>query len=131
MTDSDGSYCRWRRVTGCLVAYALALHGILVAFAGVPMTMTEYGRLLMAKIALSAAMLVVAAVNRLRLMPRLARPSEGKPCRDALHRLTRNSVIEIMLGFVIFAIVGALGTMLPAIHMLPPQRRSTRRGDCN
>jgi hypothetical protein len=36
MTGSDGSHRLWRRLTGCLVAYTLALHGILAAFAGVP-----------------------------------------------------------------------------------------------
>jgi hypothetical protein len=36
MNVSSRSYCVWRRVIGCIAAYALALHGILVAFAGVP-----------------------------------------------------------------------------------------------
>jgi hypothetical protein len=36
MNVSDGSHCLWRRLTGCVAAYALALHGILVAFAGLP-----------------------------------------------------------------------------------------------
>jgi copper resistance protein D len=34
----------------------------------------------------------------------------------ALRQLARNSMIEIALGLAIFAIVGALGTMHPAIH---------------
>src|SRR6516164_2975311 len=36
MDVSDGSHCLWRRLTGCVAAYALALHGILIAFAGLP-----------------------------------------------------------------------------------------------
>ena len=36
MNVSDGSYCLWRRCIGCIAAYALALHGILVAFSGLP-----------------------------------------------------------------------------------------------
>jgi hypothetical protein len=36
MNVSDGSHCLWCRLTGCVAAYALALHGILVAFAGLP-----------------------------------------------------------------------------------------------
>jgi hypothetical protein len=36
MIVGDGSHCLWRRLTGCVAAYAIALHGILVAFAGVP-----------------------------------------------------------------------------------------------
>jgi putative copper resistance protein D len=78
------------------------------------LTVTEYGRLLMLKIALFAAMLLIAGVNRFWLTPRLALRSGIEP--RALRRLVRNSTIEIALGLAIFAIVGALGTMHPAIH---------------
>jgi putative copper resistance protein D len=44
--------------------------------------------------------------------------SSGNEALPALRQLTRNSVIEIALGFTIFAIVGALGTLHPAIHGL-------------
>jgi copper resistance protein D len=76
---------------------------------------TGYGQLLMLKIALFAVMLVFAAVNRFWLTPRLALPS-GAPRLDALHRLTRNSTIEFVLALMIFAVVGILGTLHPAIH---------------
>jgi putative copper resistance protein D len=79
------------------------------------LTVTEYGRLLMLKMALFAAMLLIAGVNRFWLTPRLALRSGIEP--RALRRLARNSVIEIVLGLAIFAIVGALGTMHPAIHL--------------
>src|SRR3954469_6275395 len=78
------------------------------------LTVTEYGRLLMLKIALFAAMLLIAGVNRFWLTPQLALRSGIGP--RALRRLVRNSTIEIALGLAIFAIVGALGTMHPAIH---------------
>jgi copper resistance protein D len=78
------------------------------------LTVTGYGRLLMLKIALFAAMLLIAGVNRFWLTPRLALSSGGEP--RALRQLARNSMIEIALGLAIFAIVGALGTMHPAIH---------------
>jgi putative copper resistance protein D len=73
-----------------------------------------YGIVLMLKLAVFAAMLGFAAVNRLWLTPRLA----GSPDDAALHQLVRNSVIEIVLGFVIFAIVGVLGTLHPASHFM-------------
>jgi copper resistance protein D len=79
---------------------------------------TQYGRLLMLKIALFVAMLAFAAANRFWLTPRLAL-SSGTPAQlQALGQLTRNSVIEIALAWMIFAIVGMLGTLHPAIHML-------------
>lgn len=79
---------------------------------------TPYGRLLMLKIALFAAMVAFAAVNRFWLTPRLALPLGGAAQRQALRQLTRNSVIEIALALMIFAIVGMLGTLHPAIHVL-------------
>jgi putative copper resistance protein D len=71
---------------------------------------TEYGRLLIAKISLFVAIVGVAAVNRLRMVPRLPDP-------QAIRRLRRNALIEIALGAVIIFIVGALGTMPPGGHL--------------
>jgi putative copper resistance protein D len=79
---------------------------------------TGYGRLLMLKLVVFAIMLVLAAVNRFWLTPQLAIWSENGPQLEALRQLTRNSVIEIALGVTIFAIVGVLGTLHPAIHGL-------------
>jgi putative copper resistance protein D len=76
---------------------------------------TGYGQLLILKIALVAVMLSFAAANRFWLTPRLALPL-GETQREALRRLTHNSAIELALALIIFAIVGILGTMHPAIH---------------
>ena len=78
---------------------------------------TEYGRLLMIKIMLFVIMIGFAIVNRLRLTPQLAVPQGREQHLFAKHQLTRNSMIEIGLGLTIFAIVGALGTLHPAIHV--------------
>jgi copper resistance protein D len=75
---------------------------------------TGYGMVLMLKLAVFAAMLGFAAVNRFWLTPRLA----GSPDDAALGQLMRNSVIEIVLGFLLFAIVGLLGTLHPASHSM-------------
>jgi putative copper export protein/mono/diheme cytochrome c family protein len=74
---------------------------------------TTYGQLLLLKIALVIAMVAVAAVNRLVLMPRL-RDAAG--AAGVLSRLRRNGLIEIVLGLVILAVVGTLGTTPPAAH---------------
>lgn len=98
-------------VTGMVNAWILvgSFHALAV---------TEYGRLLMLKVVAFAAMLTFAAVNRLWLTPRLT-SSGTEPARlDALRQLTGNSTIEIALGLTIFAIVGMLGTLHPAIHLL-------------
>ncbi|TMK18577.1 MAG: copper homeostasis membrane protein CopD [Alphaproteobacteria bacterium] len=98
---------------------------------------TDYGRLLLAKVALFLAMVAIAAINRLRLTPRLAltvssprcgeallheRNANGAPAaaRTALRALARNSVMEAMFGLAILVIVGALGTTPPGLHVLQP-----------
>jgi putative copper export protein len=59
------------------------------------------------------AIVGVAAVNRLRLVPRL-------PDAHAVRNLRRNALIEIAIGAVIILIVGALGTMPPGAHASAP-----------
>ena len=78
---------------------------------------TGYGQLLMFKLAAFAAMLAFAAVNRFALTPRLALLSDDAR-QDALRALSRNTWIEIALGLSIFAMVGVLGTLHPAAHLV-------------
>jgi putative copper resistance protein D len=72
---------------------------------------TDYGRLLLAKLALVAVMLTLAAVNRLALTPRLAR-QDGV----ALRLLRRNAMLETTIGIVVVSIVAVLGITIPAAH---------------
>jgi len=75
---------------------------------------TDYGRLLLAKLALFCAMLALAAFNRLRWTPRLLR---GESPLVALARLQRNATAETVLGLAVLGIVGALGVTAPALHV--------------
>jgi putative copper resistance protein D len=77
---------------------------------------TDYGRLLLIKIALFVAMVAIATVNRFRLTPRLLQQANIAASRDALRQLRRNAAIETLAGAIVIAIVAALGTMPPAIH---------------
>lgn len=70
---------------------------------------TAYGRLLSIKLALLAAMLVLAAVNRFRLTPAL-------PAAKACRRLIRNIWTETALGLGVIALVAILGTLPPGGH---------------
>ena len=70
---------------------------------------TQYGLLLFAKVGLFALMVGVAAINRFRLAPML-------PDANASRSLQRNALIEFALGLIVIAIVGALGTLAPAVH---------------
>ena len=78
-------------VTGIVNTYYLA--GSLPALYG-----TDYGRLLLIKIALFLAMVAIAAVNRFRLTPRLVQEASIAASRDALRRLRRNAAIEALAG---------------------------------
>lgn len=75
---------------------------------------TDYGRLLVAKLVLFAAMLGLATVNRGVSM----RPVSGEDL-EALRLLRRNAMLEIALGIGVIAIVGALGVTVPATHQPP------------
>jgi putative copper resistance protein D len=70
---------------------------------------TAYGQLVLVKLGLFAAIIAIAAVNRLYLTPRLA-------TAGAVHRLQHNSVAETVLGFAAIMVVGFLGAMAPASH---------------
>ena len=80
------------------------------------LTETDYGRLLLIKLVLFAAMVAIAAVNRSRLTPKLVQDADLMAAQDGRHRLCRNAAIEACLGAVIIAIVAALGTLPPASH---------------
>jgi putative copper resistance protein D len=70
---------------------------------------TQYGELLLVKVALFAVMVGIAAVNRLKLARML-------PDANAFRSLSRNALVEFALGLIIIAIVGALGVLPPAVH---------------
>jgi putative copper export protein/mono/diheme cytochrome c family protein len=94
-------------LTGCVNAWYLV--GTVPALVG-----TDYGRLLLAKLALFAVMIVIAAVNRFELTPRLATEDDR-----ALRSLRRNAVLETAAGVAVVAIVGALGITVPGAHTVP------------
>jgi putative copper resistance protein D len=100
-------------LTGIVNAWILvgSIHALIV---------TGYGQLLTLKLVVFVIMLGFAAVNRFWLTPQLgfSPEHEHEPQLRALRQLARNSVIEIALGLTIFAIVGLLGTLHPAIHLM-------------
>jgi putative copper resistance protein D len=79
---------------------------------------SQYGRLLLVKIAIFLVIIGFAASNRLIWTARLSRVSAALSDRaQALAILRRNAVFEVALGFAIVAIVGKLGITIPAAHM--------------
>jgi putative copper resistance protein D len=71
-----------------------------------------YGRLLLAKVSLFLLMLSVAAINRRRLTPQLASSNDAPA---AVGPLSKNCLIEALLGGINLVSVGALGILSPAV----------------
>ena len=79
------------------------------------LTETDYGRLLLLKIALFFGMVAIAAFNRLRLTPLLISGAGERATPLALRQLRRNVAIEIAAGAGILAIVAILGVTPPGV----------------
>jgi len=77
---------------------------------------TDYGRLLLAKIALFLIMVAIAALNRLQLTPRIVQETDQTSAQAALRQLRRNATTETLLGAIVIAIVAVLGTLPPGSH---------------
>lgn len=77
---------------------------------------TQYGRLLLAKIALFMVMLSFAAANRFWLTPRLVILSDTNAIKVAMRQVRRNALIEAALGVLVIFIVSILGTMSPGLE---------------
>ena len=93
---------------------------------------SEYGRLLALKVLAFISIVLLAAVNRTMLMPRIL-PSGEEDMDSARARkwLLRNSLAEILLGFGIVAIVGMLGITAPVshVHAAEPAPAHTHHSD--
>jgi len=76
----------------------------------------DYGRLVLLKIALFLLMVGVAAVNRLRLTPKLVDDRRIAVVQRARRQLRRNATIEASLGALVIAVVAVLGVLPPANH---------------
>jgi putative copper resistance protein D len=108
-------------LTGTILVVAIAASGLvntayLVGLTNLPAAVaTLYGRLLLAKLALFAAMLALAATNRFALTPALALSLGSGHYRPAIARLRRSIFFETGSAVTVLAIVAWLGTIEPPI----------------
>lgn len=105
-------------ITGIVNTWYLA--GSIPALVG-----TDYGRLLLIKIALFLGMVGIAAFNRLRLTPRLVQNADVPNAQAARRLLSRNATVEATLSAAIIAIVAVLGTLASG-QPRPSSRRNRR-----
>lgn len=76
---------------------------------------TAYGRMLSLKLALFAAMIGLAAINRWLLAPKIA-VDRASDSTAAARQLCRNACLEYGLGLGVLMVVGALNVSVPAAH---------------
>jgi copper resistance protein D len=90
-----------------------AVNTLLLVGSAEALANTPYGRLLSVKILLFSGMVVLALINRFRLLPRLRRE---QPSSAPIAALARSVLVEQALGFAVLVVVSVLGTWPPAIH---------------
>jgi copper resistance protein D len=80
-----------------------------------------YGRLLLLKVVLFAAMVCLAGINREYVLPRLLEGDGAGEASATVRKLVQNAALEIALGLAIVCVVGLLGIMPPpdemAVHL--------------
>lgn len=87
-----------------------------------PLVGTRYGQLLLMKLALLLPLIAFAAVNLLKLKPRivsLRAEQAAASIAELLHRLRRNVTREAILGACILVVVGMMSVTPPARHVQP------------
>ena len=105
-----------------LVLLGTGIAGATVQVASIPgLVGTPYGRLLLAKLAVLAPVILLAALNRRRVLPSLAGVS-GADARDRAARMRRLGVfvgLEATLALVLVALAAAMTVTTPARHADP------------
>jgi putative copper resistance protein D len=118
---NDALYVALRRFSGVgsalvavLVATGLVNSWILIGPDRIEsLWTTSYGQLLSLKVVLFVGMLGLAAGNRFRLTPALARANASRSSEAALLALRRSITLEALLGFGVLFLVAWFGTLAP------------------
>jgi putative copper resistance protein D len=78
---------------------------------------TLYGQLLLIKIGLFALMLALAAINRLRLVPKLQRAALASEGHATWQALRATLIAETALAMLVLGLVAVIGTLEPPISV--------------
>ncbi|TWI50499.1 putative copper resistance protein D [Pseudomonas duriflava] len=102
-------------VVALLIVTGLINYGLTVGPTVKGILDSQYGQLLLLKIALFLLMLTLAAGHRYRLAPRLALAIEAGGAPAAIALLRRSLWLEALAAIVILALVAWLGTLSPEL----------------
>ena len=114
LSSAATGFARW----GTLIVAVLIASGIVNYILIVGPTLsglieTLYGRLLLAKLALFASMLALAAANRFRLAPALEKAQRDNDATAAVSALKHSLHLETSLAILILGLVAWIGTLDP------------------
>ncbi|MBN8839025.1 MAG: copper homeostasis membrane protein CopD [Sphingomonadales bacterium] len=101
-------------IVGLIVLTGLINSYVLLGFAHIfALGESDYGQLLLIKLALFNAMLVLAIINRFRLTPALGVARNRPEITAVIARFRRTLWLEAGAGMLILGLVGWLGTLSP------------------
>jgi copper transport protein len=110
---------RFSAMAGVAIAVLLAsgiAQGIVEVRTPANLVETAFGRAVLVKIVLFAAIVALGAVNRRRLLPALSHAARsGEPPGRAGQLLRRTLRAELVLGIVVLAVTGALAGYAPSV----------------
>ena len=109
---------RYSRVGYVVVATILLTGSLNTSFlVGSPAALvtTEYGHVLLVKVGIVLLMVLVAGINRLRLVPDIRRSRSEAEATPTIAALARNVAVEQALGALAILAVSVLGTLPPAL----------------
>ncbi len=96
-----------------LIATGVANYWLIAGLPSIAAARAPYGALLLAKLALFSTMLGMAALNRYRLVPRLASEIHSTTTYGAVRALRRSLLAELAIGVVVLMAVALLGVLSP------------------
>lgn len=96
-----------------LVATGVANYWLIAGLPSMAAARSPYGMLLLGKLGLFTTMLGMAALNRYRLVPRLAAEVDSATTCGATRALRRSLLAELAIGVVVLMAVALLGVLSP------------------
>nr|WP_315591531.1 copper homeostasis membrane protein CopD [uncultured Cupriavidus sp.] len=100
-------------IVATLVATGTANYWLIAGLPSIAAARSPYGMLLLAKLGIFTTMLGMAALNRYRLVPRLAAEIHAATTYGAVRALRKSLLVELAIGLCVLLAVALLGVLSP------------------